>query len=299
MSIDLSQVYGLAVVGMGQAGKTEATKVAAQAYADYDPNRPTISFSNSNGFRGLTAAILREAGVASHKILSEADYLEHLATYRERIPQRLDTVDLLLDDCYRTPPPKEVLRSPAVNETVAYTSEDSTIRPIVTRAGARYLHQMITEPRLVGLASAPGLVSLDGRNDSECRDKFRKAGVTRLGTLVLTCDEDIVAKRLHKGAPRSVIQQETAKLEQRNYTDRSRCIARMTLPDDYPPDKLRDIAGLYEDSPDELTDAGIAAATDPEVCLWLATDRISLDEEREALTILMGGMLCGAQQVEV
>jgi hypothetical protein len=288
---DPDQSLGLVIVGMAQAGKTKLRSIVEETWQEFAPDSPTLSFSNSNGFRGLTAAVLELGDVAGGSEVTEEDFRLMLDNYLSVYSPENDVPELL-DAMYTQPAPADILRSRAVDSTVAMLSEDLRVRPLVNSAGARFLNKIIEDPTVAHLEERPGLVILDGRSADECRAKFDAAGVNAIGTFVLTCPEEIAADRGFPGASDDVVEREVRRLQERNRVDRARMLGRMTLPPD-----LAVSVYVYDlvteaDSRRVLVAAGMLLATaEVPAGAVFATDRVSIEQEEVAVDGLMTGML--------
>lgn len=294
LPIDSEVTAGIIIVGEAQAGKTTANKIIAGLWPGF-ANTPVLEFTNSNGFRGLTSVVLQRAGIDTDQPVPKEHYAELLDQYVSDEANRL-ALPALLDSLYRQPLTTEELRNPAVHSAVAYTSEHSLVRPEVNKAGADFLRDALAKPELVGLDEKPGLVILDARNNNECRDKFDRAGVRAIGTLVLTCPEIVVAKRkLPAGTSETEIEAEAARLRERNQTDRQREIGRMTLPPDFvSPIVLDRLIPTHTNSPmteKAIVVAGRLIAAKSNAALVVRTDKIDKQTEATALGLAMSGML--------
>ncbi len=289
VSFDPTNTYGLSIVGEAQAGKTTLRDIVAEVGQSFYREGEILHFSNSNGFRGLTSQVLEVADVSFDDVVPPDEYLRILEGYIDRYdPEELASI---LDALYYSPLDDEFLRNEAVNSAVALTSEHSQLRPIVNAAGARHMRRLIEEPDIGGMSEKPWLVVLDARNQDECQNKFLTAGVKSIGTLVLTCPEEVVIERkFGANVDSDTFKREVAKLKLRNETDRNRIIGRMTLPED-----LRhkiDIATLvYYDDVDGLYDAGRILATVPNAGAVFATNDLTKAQEAFAVDYLARGVL--------
>lgn len=288
LDLDHEVTGGIVIVGEAQAGKTTFMNIVTEEWGGID-GRPVYKFSNSDGFRGLTAHVLSRSGVSLDTAVDPATYDGMLGDFGAEIPD--DELLALLDGCYSQPAAKEILRSRAVNSVVATTSEHPDVRQLVNAAGSRRMMQVLQQPHLENFAERPGLVVLDARNQGECLRKFDAAGVVPLGTFVLTCSETVAAKRILRGrGGDEAIYQEAARLAQRNETDRRRPVGAMTCPDDLHP-VISATEAMWSGGV-ALIEAGAEAARNRTAGIVVETDEIDLNDEKYiAKHVLMGAVM--------
>ncbi len=208
------------------------------------------------------------------------------------VPYDLHERQTLLDSFYDTPAASEVLRSPAVNSVVPFVSESAHIRPHINAAGSRYMQRVLDDPAKAGLQTRPGLIVIDGRNQQECTQKFKGAGVRPLGTFVLTCPEITIARRIMPGADESAQRQEAARLKRRNAEDRSRTLGRMTLPEDLSEQfVLHRYFRRGRPHSTDLLEAGYTMAADEHTGAVVSTRYLTLENEQRAVEYVLWGAL--------
>lgn len=268
---------GVIVCGMSQAGKTTARDMIAEAWCDIRPSTEVLPFTNSNGFRGLTYVVLEHFGQAAEAQVDESAFAGLLNSYVAEAD-----MPVVLSDLYERPLPPEQLRCPAVNSVVAVTAETLHVRPQVTEAGADFLAKILVDPLMYGYPKTPDLVILDGRNNQELQEKFTRAGVRGLGTIVLTCPEEVVVTR---------VSQQIDLLIRRNQKDRQNPIAPMTLPEDFKITHLVDDIIKRRNAARLLEEAGAEATANQEAAVVIRTDHITLEEEARAMGPILRGML--------
>jgi hypothetical protein len=290
--VDPSEALGIIVCGQAQAGKTTFKDLLTEGWNTYDPWGSTLPFTNSNGFRGLTREIFRHYEIGIENEVPKHTFKKLLNEFAES-----EGVEALLSRLYRNPLSESELRNPAVNAAVPITSEDPRFRPQVNIAGSKFLCDMLAEPETYGLAESPGLVVLDTRNVEEGKHKFDAAGVKTIGNIILTCPENVIARRkLGYDAPPEALHDEARRLRQRNRADRCRALGRMTLPKDMKRVFLADKLLTASESRMKLIEAGIIAAQDPEVAIVLRTDKLGIDDEKEVIEYVLNGMLMVAYE---
>lgn len=277
---------GIIVVGQAQAGKTTLTSELIKLWPAFCDETHPLQFSNSNGFRGSTHEILTWANWSSERQVPSAVFADILGEYVES--PEIEKLPDILPSYYSSPPGPDVLRSPAVDSAVASTSEHLTLRPLINEVGAVFLSQQIACPEKYGLPARPGLVVLDARNQMECRNKFARAGVMNIGTIILTCPEEVIAQRkLGANAEPADLRALADLLRARNTTDRNRSLAPMTMPDDvkfrFTVDQMHSEVQLYE--------AGVISVSEPDSGIVFRTDQLTIAQERDALGLLLAGML--------
>ena len=240
------RAYGVAVVGGARAGKSTIVGAMGLAIDEYyaQPGSAHV-FSNSDAFRGITADALGQQGYDLDAGVDPSKRAEvgALAVGLFLDGYSPDDLKTMLDGYYLYPAPLAVRRSPGVNDTVQYVSDEPRVRQLVTDAGIRHLSRILDDPGAAGLEIAPRVVLLDARSQRECIAKFWACEVRPIATFVLTCDERTAARRnlmsTPDGQPRTYRQAdlavETARLQSRNEVDRRRSIGRMTLPRDLAP----------------------------------------------------------------
>ena len=224
------QPYGITIVGQAQAGKTTLRTGITEAWIkDFDREATIVHFSNSDGFRGLTAEIIAAYGLQTDRAVKEHEAYNLIEKF-------IDTYGICeeqLNRYYHHPSPNSVLRTTAVNTLVAHVAENEIIRPKINKAGSRFMREIIMDPSVKELENRPDLFVLDARNIPECEAKFRDAGVKPLGAFIIMCDEKVVVDRIPDS---SGLSKETRikTLKERNDTDRNRILAKMSLPEDFP-----------------------------------------------------------------
>lgn len=290
--IDPSEPKGLAIVGLAQAGKSTLRDCISSSWTqDFHPEGEVFHFSNSDGFRGITAHAIAELGHDPDvPVRDTSEFVEKLCEKYVDLANH----KILLDGFYDTPASKDVLRSTAVNSVVPFVSESPLVRPHINAAGSRYMERVLREPGKAGLQSRPGLLVIDGRNQEECVGKFVAAGVRPLGTFVLTCPEITIARRILPAASEQKHRQEAARLKARNKEDRDRTLGRMTLPVDLSQQfVLHQLAKKRYGI--DLLEAGAALAKDRNAGAVVNTRYLSLSAERRAVELVLWGAL---KQVE-
>lgn len=275
--VDSAVTHGIIVCGMGQAGKTTARDLLCATWHDFDPQAEVLPFTNSNGFRGLTYKVIEHFGLPDDVVVNEEVY----ATLLDQYVAQAD-MSSLLDSLYEQPLPEAQLRNLAVNSVVSITAETPHVRPLVNMAGARSLADMIEHPLKYGHQEAPGLVALDVRNNQEGQLKFRQACVRNLGTIVLTCPEEVVVQRQP---------QPLELLKRRNVKDRHNPIGPMTLPEDFRTTYVVDELLQAAHAQQLLHEAGATVATDEDAAIVMRTDRLTINEEAIAMDAIVHGML--------
>lgn len=274
--------HGLVIVGMAQAGKTTLTRLAAKAWQEFDHEAHVLNFSNSDGFRGFAAIAISYAGLDFEQPVNADEFNEQLDDFIASLS--IAEVDDLFDELYAAPLRDDILRNPAVNSAVGIVAAHEHLRPVAERSGSDRLKTIVENPNLIRLDRVPSLVLLDSRNQTESLEKFEHAGVRSLGTIVLTCDEEIVVSRNSKAGT-------VDDLRKRNQTDRGRQLGPMTLPEDLSlPFNLTDIHSKHE----TLYAAGILLASIADSGLHIDTAVITEQQEAAALPPLMSGMLAAA-----
>jgi hypothetical protein len=221
--------YGITIVGEAQSGKSTLCNGITEGWKSLEPAACIMHFSNSDGFRGLTAEILDTAGISGDRIIDASCTQKIVEEYLEKY----GICDEKLDAYYQSPKPKTVLRTPAVNEMVAFVAEHTQLRPAINRAGSRFMKEIISNPAVAHLEIPPNLFVLDARSIPECSEKFDNAGVQHLGSFILLCRPSVVVDRTDDDNGLTT-QQRIKSLEERNRKDRERSIAKMSLPSDYP-----------------------------------------------------------------
>jgi hypothetical protein len=290
--VDSSQPKGISIVGMAQAGKTTLRNIIDQSWHEFDPRGATLTFSNSNGFRGLTAAALQYGDHDLARPICPDVYMSYLRGF---LAEQGKDVGTVLDAFYTAPADEHtVLRSKAVDGVVPYTSEDAHVRPLVNAAGARYMRRIVAEPDLAGLHESPGLVIIDGRNQGECVEKFQNAEVRAVGTFVLVCPERVVARRKVGTYLAQAFWDERTALTRRNQTDANRAVGRMTVPADLSRQHVLHELLRRPDAYHQLYESGKAVARDPESGFVVCTNKLSVAAETKAMPSLWAGMLTEA-----
>jgi hypothetical protein len=286
--IDPAQPLGLYIVGMAQAGKTTLREILTEAWPG-----PVLNFSNSNGFRGITAYTLIEAGHCLEDQEGLADVVPRLLSAYDAMSDYTQ-IESILNGLYEEPYPKETLRSPAVEAVVPIVSEHPVLRSLVNAAGGRYLGKVMSTH--VPGKDTPGLTILDARNALECGHKFTSAQVANLGGFVLRCPEEVIVERSPESANMTPGERaaRVKMLESRNRRDRSRAAGPMTLRGDFArAHAIHEIIDSGEQLPLEtLRQIGFDVASHPnEACIDLATDEIDLVTEHWALPYVFAGMV--------
>ncbi len=292
--IDPREPKGLVIVGMAQSGKTALRKCISHSWSmNFHPEGEVYPFSNSNGFRGVTARAISELGYDHDTPVPDtADFVDRLCNHYD-----LQDSTELLDSFYDAPADDDILRSVAVDSAVPYVSENGRIRPHINAAGSRFIERVLRYPYKAGLKARPGLIIIDGRSQEECVGKFLSADVRPLGTFVLTCPEELAANRNPRITP-EMHAAEVSRLQARNKEDRGRVLGRMTLPED-----LSQAFVLHEltDEPPRceanrrLLNAGAAIAEDWQAGAVVDTQHLTLDDERRAVELILWGALKRAE----
>lgn len=275
--IDPTITHGIVVCGMSQAGKTTARDLLCNTWHDFDPDSEVLPFTNSNGFRGLTSIVIEHSGLPQDSAVDEGVFANLLNHY-------VHDVELgpLLHDLYENPLPEDRLRSLAVNSVVAVTAETPYVRPLINRAGAQSLANMLDNPARYGRMEAPGLIILDSRNNHEGQLKFKQAGVRNMGAIVLTCPEEVVVQR----KPQSL-----DLLRRRNIKDRNNPAGPMTLPEDFGTTFVVDELLAQNHAVKLLNEAGAEVATNHTAAIVMRTDRLTIAQEAFAMDAVVHGML--------
>ncbi len=276
--IDPSNTLGVLIVGQAQAGKTTLKDIVCETWGAFDPEGFAMPFANSNGFRGITFLALKYGGIQTDEAVDDIKFQSILESYLEATE-----VESTLERLYADPLDESLLRNPAVDSVVAISAEHPLVRPATNDAGAQLLRVMLNNPGDFGMSEKPGLVVLDTRNCEEGEHKLSEAGVQLMGTLVLTCPEEVIASRKSGVSADSI--------RRRNAADRNRNIGRMTLPEDFGTTYVVDEMIADDNVTQRLLDAGFAVASSQDAAIVLRTDRLTIREEQDAIDPIMNGML--------
>jgi cytidylate kinase len=281
------QPFGISIVGMGQAGKTTLRNGITEAWRrDLDPEATIVHFSNSDGFRGLTADIIGYAGIPVTETVDESKAKDAIDSFIEQ----LGICTEQLNDYYHKPKPNVVWRTNAVNTMVAYVSEHPVIRPMINRAGSRFMKEIIEDPAIMKLDKSPDLFVLDARNIPECTEKFTGAQVKPVGSFILICDEVTVVRRVTDDSGLSTAER-IRNLVERNKHDSIRELAPMSLPKDF--DHTVEIAdAVRERNIAKLYSYGREVAADPcNIPIILDTSDTSPEQTMAAMPFLLSGLI--------
>lgn len=270
---------GIVVVGMAQAGKSTFAKAIAEEWRNFDPDNEVLNYSNSDGFRGYTATILKELGHDLELPIESDVFSESLDGFVDSHSES-DLAEIATS-LYAAPLPNEELRNPAVNSVVAIVGNHEKVRLIIEAASADYLRNIINDPSLIQQDAQPSLTVIDSRNQHDTVEKFEHAGVVLLGSFVLTCNEEVVVARVPDAGP-------VETLRRRNQQDRDRRIGPMTLPEDLSPSY--ELAKMYS-NPDMLFMVGAALVMNPESGMHIDTAIVTQEQETAALPPIFAGML--------
>ena len=278
--------YGITIVGEAQSGKSTLCNGITEGWKSLDPAACILHFSNSDGFRGLTAEILDTTGISGDTHL-DGDRAQKIV---EEYLVKYGICDDRLDTYYQSPKPKTVLRKPAVNEMVAYVAEHRLLRPRVTEAGSRFMKKILSNPSVAHLEVPPNLFVLDARSIPECSEKFDNAGVQQLGAFILLCRPSVVVDRTDDDSG-LLKQQRIESLEERNRKDRKRTLAKMSLPSDYPDYvEISEAVSLVDRR--ELYNIGRKVEQDPRNRpMVLNTEHTSRVQTEESMQYILSGLV--------
>lgn len=286
-TLSSDQPFGISIVGMAQAGKTTLRNGITEAWrTDFDPNATIVHFSNSDGFRGLTAEVIEVMGVPTDTLVSKDDALSAIAEYISSV----GICDERLNVYYHRPRPEAVLRTTAVNTMVTHVSDHPLVRPAINRAGSRFMSEIIEEPSIKKLDKKPNLFVLDARNIAECNEKFLSARIRPAGAFILICDEAVVVDRVANtsGLSRS---KRIKILTQRNEDDRNHTLGRMSMPEDFPA-AIHIAEAVRIGDITELRLLGAQASVDPEnIPIVLDTAGTSEKQTLDAMPFVISGLI--------
>jgi hypothetical protein len=310
-------ILAVAIVGMGQAGKTTlGTMIRGHFLAD-EPGATVEQFSASSGFRGLTEDLrdyfelprnipLDELTAEQLRSIPAAEMLADFAGDGEALAQAMINATIgdylneeddgnepwyrqLLEEhfsrYYTNPYSEDRLRNPAVNSLVSQVSVTDA-RSHINDAAARHMRVLCSDD-----ATRPDAIIFDARNIAECEDKCVAAGLRRMLTFVLECPEDVVINRTPDIAPED-IEDEIKWLTARNDADRDRDPnrGRMARAEDVDfPIEAHLLLGV-ETSYEELAIAGMRAMVDRDVAIIIRTNELDLSQESEVIKYIMAGV---------
>lgn len=221
----------IGVVGPGQVGKTtfgEGVSDYARIFGGFGIS--VDRFSGSRAYRGQTAKLLHKHNITSPEQVSEGRMHEILEAESEET-RETDFLQYFLQ--------KELpydLRSAQVDAAVGLVSADEGVFIKAAGAVADYIGLMINDPHKTGRKKAPNILVVDARNlftdcvpGIENSNAMRKDSATHLGSFILTCREEVAARRTSSKEPYEVV---LARLIARNIADRTRLLGPTTMPDD-------------------------------------------------------------------
>jgi hypothetical protein len=288
LNYHLSEPVGLIIAGPAQVGKTTVRGYIGDAWNQLSPGSSMLTYSASNGFRGLASVAFEAAGIDPAHAVEHERAADTLRDYVNRHdPEELS---LVIGGLYRKPRSERQLRSPAVNSGVAVVSELADIRREIVTAAGNYVAHMVH--RVEG--TKPALVVLDARNVPEQYATLQVAKVGLLGNVLPTCPPEVVAERV--AAQRlgctplpHEIDQELGRLHARNLIDRQGNAASMTLPEDLT--TTHQLHELLGQGAEAVMRASKDIVGDIHAGMVVRTDLISPAQERRGLKAMLHGML--------
>lgn len=290
-STDSNVTYGITVVGEAQSGKSVMARKLFQAWGELYPHTTGLHFDTGIGFRRMAAEILYSRMDQDHPDEPVDAYFHHnvrrywvFRDWRDKAHQVKRAYEF--SNHY-----EDKLRTVAVDSAVPYVAEDHELRPELNKAAGYRLREIIRHPHIADLSERPSFVVIDGRNRGECNEILSIAGVALLGTLILTCPEDIAASRKVLNNPELDLLQEEQFLRERNIKDRGRGLGPTTLPKDIPEFIYADKLIELSDPEAWLAHAGRAMAADPgKRGIALRTDKMTLEDEGYIARSILKGM---------
>lgn len=309
VSTDSNITHGMTIVGPSGTGKSELARITLDAWSEIYPYTGSFHFKSGFLFRRLAADVVGHADIDfdPDKNVDDAVFLNELEKFKGRdisssdLDWRLNHSHVL--DFYKavveTDPGVRYtnrglsLDSAAVNSAVAHISEDPYFRPHLNKAAARRLGEILLQPNLADLVERPSFVVFDGRNRFECNEMLSMARVAVLGTIVVTCPENVAAARRVTKDPTLDVTEEAERLRHRNEIDRRRGLSMgpTTLPVDIAEVINADELIGLPNSETWFYHAGKAVARDPKnTSIIFRTDKMTFEDEKLAMRGILKGV---------